>query len=88
MFNIKRKVAFLAVPALAAMGAVSYASVVAFAAPTHGTGVVKTAAGTEPAESTTEATTSADPVGPNEPAGGGYADPAGAQADTQQEGNN
>ena len=83
MFKFQRKLAFLAVPAVLALGAVSYGSVVAMAAPSHSPTVVKSAA--EPAESTTES----GAVEATEPAlpGGGYAD-TNVQADTQQEGIN
>ncbi|MDQ6721896.1 MAG: hypothetical protein M3003_14030 [Candidatus Dormibacteraeota bacterium] len=82
MFKFQRRLAFLAVPAVLALGAVSYGSVVAMAAPSHSPTVVKPAA--EPAESTTESAVEA-----TEPAlpGGGYAD-TNVQADTQQEGIN
>jgi hypothetical protein len=90
MFKLQRKFALLAVPAVLAIGVVSYGSVVAMASPSH-SAVVKAASPAEPAETATEpadpAASTTDPVGPNEPAGGGYAD-ANAAADTQQEGNN
>ncbi len=86
MFKIKRRLAFMTVPAVLAVSAMSYGSVVAFASPSPSpspTGTSATSAA-EPAESTTAPETAE----PNEPAvaGGGYADVAGAQADTQQEG--
>jgi hypothetical protein len=74
LFKFRPKMAFLAVPAVLALGVVSYGSVVAMAAPSHSPSVVKSA--TEPAESTTESDT------------GGYADPDNVQSDTQQEGIN
>ena len=88
MFSVKRKLAFLAVPALVALGVVSYGSVVAFGAASPSpvpspTGTTAPSAA-EPAESSTAPET----VEPNEPAlaGGGYADAANTQADTQQDG--
>ncbi len=86
MFKLQRKWAFLAVPAVLAVGAASYGSVVAMAAPSQHGVAVKAASSTEPADTTTETTT--EPA--NEPAlpGGGYADPNNVQADTQQEGVN
>ena len=85
MFKFQRKLAFLTVPAVLALGAVSYGSVVAAAAPSPSTPSVKASSATEPAESTT-----GDAVEANEPAlpGGGYADADNVQADTQQEGIN
>jgi|GEM_PF-6900947 len=92
---LKHKLAFLTVPAILALGAASYGSVVAFASATP-TPTPSTA--TEPAESTTtaeaaepaESTTTAEAAEPNEPAlpGGGHGDAANSQADTQQEGVN
>jgi hypothetical protein len=82
MFKFQRKFAFLAVPAVVAIGAVSYGSVVAMASPNHSHAVVKAASAAEPAESTTETTETNDPAMP----GGGYADLDSVQADTQQEG--
>ena len=75
MPNLKKRLTFLTVPAVVALAAVSYGSVVAFASPSPSV---------EPAESTSAAETSE----PNEPAlpGGGYADSANTQADTQQDG--
>jgi hypothetical protein len=81
MFKFQRKLAILAVPAVLALGAVSYGSVVAMAAPSAAPGATAPSA-TEPAESATEPA--------NEPAlpGGGYADADNVQANTQQEGIN
>lgn len=83
MLKFKHRLAFLTVPAILALGAASYGSVVAFASATP-TPTGPTA--TEPAESTT----TAEAAEPNEAAlpGGGYADAANSQADTQQEGVN
>ncbi|HVS49798.1 MAG TPA: hypothetical protein VHJ99_12960 [Candidatus Dormibacteraeota bacterium] len=76
----------MTVPAMLAVGAMSYGSVVAFASPSPSPSPAGTSApsAVEPAESTTAPETAE----PKEPAlaGGGYADVAGAQADTQQEG--
>jgi hypothetical protein len=79
VFKFQRKLAILTVPAVLALGAVSYGTVVGFASPSP-----TSSSASEPAESTT----AADAAEPNEPAlpGGGYADAANAQADTQQEG--
>ena len=92
MFHFKRRLAFVAIPATLALGALTYGSVVAMAAPSP----TPTAAGqpaATPGESTAEqpegANEAAEPAEPNEPAqpGGGFADdPANSQADTQQEG--
>ncbi|MDQ6880394.1 MAG: hypothetical protein M3082_22350 [Candidatus Dormibacteraeota bacterium] len=81
MFKFQRKLAILAVPAVLALGAVSYGSVVAMAAPSAAPGAAAPSA-TEPAESATEPA--------NEPAlpGGGFADADNVQANTQQEGIN
>jgi hypothetical protein len=84
MFKFQRKFAFLAVPAVVAIGAVSYGAVVAVAAPNHSRPVVKAASTAEPTESTTDATEANEPALP----GGGYADVDKVQADTQQEGIN
>jgi hypothetical protein len=84
LFKLQRKLAFLTVPAVLALGAVSYGSVVAMAAPSHSPTVVKAASTTEPAESTTDTTEANEPALP----GGGYADANNVQADTQQEGIN
>jgi hypothetical protein len=88
MINFKRRVAFLTVPAVLAVGAMSYGSVVAFASPSPSPSPTGTSApsAAEPAESATAPET----VEANEPAlpGGGYVDAAGAQVDTQQEGIN
>jgi hypothetical protein len=82
MFKLQRRFAFLAVPAVLAIGAVSYGSAVAMAAPSHSGAVVKAASAAEPPESTSEATDTTEPA----PPGGGYADLDAIQADTQQEG--
>jgi hypothetical protein len=88
MSKFKRNLAFMAVPAVLALGALSYGSVVAFAAaspsPTPSPTGTTAPSAAEPAESATAAET----VEPNEPAlsGGGYADAANSQADTQQDG--
>lgn len=87
MFHFNRKLALLAVPATLALGAVSYGSVVAMAAPSPGPSAAAQPAA-EPAESATEQPeTAAEQAEPNEPAlpGGGHAD-TDSQADTQQEG--
>jgi hypothetical protein len=78
MFNLKSKAAFLAVPAVLALAAVSYGSVVAFS-----TANPTPAPAAEAAESTAPEAAEA-----NEPAlpGGGYADADNVNADTQQEG--
>lgn len=83
MIKLKPKLAFLTVPAVLALGAVSYGSVVAMAAPSPSPNRVTAPSATEPAESTTAAE-------PNEVAlpSGGYADANNIQADTQQEGIN
>lgn len=88
MFDFKHRVAFLAVPAVLAVGAMSYGSVVAFASPSPGPSPTGTSAPS--AAETAESSTAPETIEPNEPAlpGGGYADPAGAQVDTQQEGVN
>jgi hypothetical protein len=89
----RRRLAFLAVPAVLALGVVSYGSVVAMAAPSP-LPTAKAAASTpEPAESTTEpaeTATTPDVAEPNEAAlpGGGHADKDNVQADMQQEGVN
>jgi hypothetical protein len=84
MFNFQRKAALLAVPAVLALGAVSYGSVVAFSAPVTKAAVVTAAAPAEPAESSTDAAEANEPALP----GGGHADADNVQADTQQEGIN
>jgi hypothetical protein len=83
MFKLQRKFAFWAVPAVLAIGAVSYGSVVAMAAPSHSRAVVKATSAAEPAESTTQTAE----TNQSETSGGGYADVDNVQADTQQEGN-
>ena len=92
MISFKRRLAFLTVPAVLAVGAMSYGSVVAFASPSPNpspTGTSASAAA-EPAESATESATAPETAEPNEPAlpGGGHADTDNVQADTQQEGVN
>ena len=84
MLNLKKRLTFLTVPAVVALAAVSYGSVVAFASPSPNPTAVTSPSSVEPAESTSAAETSE----PNEPAlpGGGYADAANTQADTQQDG--
>ena len=86
MLKFQRKLAFLTVPAVLALGAVSYGSVVAMAAPSSSSTVAKSPSATEPAESTA----AAEAAEPNEPAlpGGGHADADNVQANTQQEGIN
>jgi hypothetical protein len=86
MFKFKRRLAFLTVPAVLAVGAMSYGSVVAFASPSPSPSPTGTSA--PPAVEPAESTTAPETAEANEPAvaGGGYADAAGAQADTQQEG--
>lgn len=88
MLKFPRKLAFLTVPAVLAIGALSYGSVVAMASPSPSPSPTKATspAASEPAEST--APEAAEPNEPNEPAlrGGGYADADKVQADTQQEG--
>jgi hypothetical protein len=88
MSKFKRSLALMTVPAVLALGALSYGSVVAFGAASPSpvpspTGTTAPSAA-EPAESATAPET----VEPNEPAlaGGGYADTANTQADTQQDG--
>jgi hypothetical protein len=88
VFHFKRRLAFVAIPATLALGAVSYGSVVAMAAPSPTPSAATQPSAAEPAESSTEAPeTATEAAEPNEPAqpGGGYAD-ANAEADTQQEG--
>lgn len=74
MVKFQRKLAFLAVPAVLAVGAASYGSVVAFSSPS-------------PTPAAAKATEAAEPSEPALP-GGGYADKDSVQADTQQEGVN
>jgi hypothetical protein len=88
VFHFKRKLAFVAIPATLALGAVTYGSVVAMAAPSPTPSASTQPSAAEPAESSTEAPeTATEAAEPNEPAlpGGGYAD-SNSQADTQQEG--
>lgn len=90
MFKFQRKFAFLAVPAVLALGVASYASTVAFASPspsqtrTAAPAAAEPAEPVEPAESTTAAEAANDPVEAGV-VGSGYAD-TNSQADTQQEG--
>ena len=90
MFHFKRRMAFVAIPATLALGAVTYGSVVAMAAPSPTPSSAAAPAAAEPAESNTEQPeTATEAAEPNEPAlaNGGFADdPANSQADTQQEG--
>ena len=93
MLNLRRRLAFLAVPAVLAVGAVTYGSVVAMAAPSPLPTATASPSTTAPAESTTEpaeSSTTAEAAEPNEPAlpGGGHADADNVQANTQQEGVN
>jgi hypothetical protein len=83
MVKLQRKFAILTVPAVLALGAVSYGAVVAAAAPIPSPAATSA---TEPAESTSapEAVEANDPALP----GGGYADADNVQANTQQEGIN
>jgi hypothetical protein len=95
MFHFKRRLAFVAIPATLALGALTYGSVVAMAAPSPSPTAAGQPAAT-PGESTAEqpeganeTAEAAEPNEPNEPAqpNGGFADdPANSQADTQQEG--
>lgn len=84
MMKLNRRFAFLTVPAVLALGAVSYGSVVAFASASPSPTVPTSSSAAEPAESARAAETPE----PNGPAlvGGGYADAGNAQFDTQQEG--
>jgi hypothetical protein len=84
LLNFKRNLAFLTVPAVLAVGAVSYGSVVAAAAPSPSP---TSSSATVPGEPTTAAEKAPEA---NEPAlpGGGYADADNVQAETQQEGIN
>jgi hypothetical protein len=85
LIKLQRKLAFVTVPAVLALGVVSYGSVVAMAAPVHKAAVVKTAATpAEPVESSTDAVEANEPALP----GGGFADADNVQANTQQEGIN
>jgi hypothetical protein len=83
MVKLQRKFAILTVPAVLALGAVSYGAVVAAAAPIPSPAATSA---TEPAESTSapEAVEANDPALP----GGGYVDADNVQANTQQEGIN
>jgi hypothetical protein len=82
MIKLPRKLAFLAVPAVLALGGATYASVVAFAAANPSPTPAAASEKAEPSE------TAPEKAEPNEPAlpGGGYADADNVQADTQQEG--
>jgi hypothetical protein len=90
MFHFNRKLALVAIPATLALGAVTYGSVVAMAAPSPTPSAAAQPSATEPAESATEqpetATEAAEPNEPAQPNGGFADDPANSQADTQQEG--
>jgi hypothetical protein len=97
MFRFKRRLAFVAIPATLALGALTYGSVVAMAAPSPSpTTAAQPAAGAPggnaetAGESTAEqpesATEAAEPNEPAQPNGGFADDPANSQADTQQEG--
>jgi hypothetical protein len=79
MFKIKSKLAFVTVPAVMALAAVSYGSVVGFASANPSP---------SPPVAAAEPAAAPEAVEPNEPAlpGGGYADAANVQADTQQDG--
>ena len=92
MFHVKRRLAFVAIPATLAVGALSYGSVVAMAAPSPtASGAPTQPAAAEPADSssTEQPETATEQAEPNEPAqpGGGHAD-TNDSADTQQEGVN
>jgi hypothetical protein len=89
MFHFKRRLAITAVPATLALGAVSYGSVVAMAAPSPTPAAATQPSAAAPAESSTPETAT-EQAEPNEPAlsGGGYADADNTQANTQQEGIN
>jgi hypothetical protein len=86
MLRFKSKLAFLGVPAVLVLGAVSYGSVVGFSSPTPSPPAATSPAATAPAE----APGAPETLEPNEPAlpGGGYADADNVQADTQQSGIN
>jgi hypothetical protein len=84
MVKFQRKLAFLTVPAVLALGAVSYGSVVAAAAPSPSTASVKASSAAEPESTATDSAEANEPALP----GGGYADADNVQADTQQEGIN
>ena len=96
MIKVPNRMKFLAVPAVLALGAVSYGSVVAMAAPVTLPTAATTLAATTPAApapaapAPAESPTAPETVEPNEPAlpGGGYADADNVQADTQQQGIN
>src|SRR4030081_3898218 len=83
MLKFQRKLAFFTVPAVLALSAVSYGSVVAFASPSPSPTVNASPSATDPAESTTASET----VEPDEPALPGVvsADAPNIQADTHQE---
>jgi hypothetical protein len=82
MFKFKSKLAFMTIPAVLALAAVSYGSVVAMAAPRTSPPTVVKSQAAEPAESSTDAVEANEPALP----GGGYADADNVQADTPQEG--
>jgi hypothetical protein len=84
MLKFKRSLAFLTVPAVLAIGVVTYGSVVAASPPNPSPAPSSATEPAEPAEPTTAAEAAAEA---NEPAlpGGGYADADNVQADTQQE---
>jgi hypothetical protein len=86
MSKFKRSLALMTVPAVLALGALSYGSVVAFGAASPSPSPTGTTA--SPAAEPAESATAPETVEPNEPAlpGGGYADAANANADTQQDG--
>ena len=81
MSKFKRNLAFMTVPAVLAIGALSYGSVVAFgpASPSPSPTGTTAPSAAEPAESATAPETL-------EANGGGYADAANTQADTRQDG--
>ena len=91
MIKLPNRMKFLAVPAVLALGAVSYGSVVAMAAPaTLPTAATTLAATTPAAPAPAESVIAPETVEPAEPPlpGGGYADTDNVQADTQQQGIN
>jgi hypothetical protein len=82
MFNVRRKLVLIAVPAVLALGAITYGSVAL--AESHPSGPASQSVAAESAE---QPETGAEQAEANEPAlpGGGHAD-ADNKADTQQEG--
>jgi hypothetical protein len=89
--KLPRRMKLWAVPAVLALGAVSYRSVVAMAAPATLPAAATPLAATAPAAAApAESPTAPETAEPNEPAllGGGYADTDNLQADTQQQGIN